>query len=187
MIKYLFVFLCLIPIVTIAKEIPRPDNDQLYTDFIMTKKNPLIKKEIVSSGYISMDGQKRFIYKQLNPSIFFIYINNNILTYKSGTAPAVSLTVDDKTEDSSNIAIFFSGDNEKIKKKYEVVYSSRDGFDFFTINPKSSLSTILYYEIYSQGDKVTKIIIYHKNKSIQTYTFQNTRTGVKPDENFFKY
>ena len=178
-ITFLIAFFYLQNLYTI--ELPHPENDQLYTDFVSYRFANYLKKPIIGNGYIVMDGKNKFLFKQIDPINIEIRKVDDKILYKVKDNQPIEISND---QDENIMFIFYNSDlsnkNFDIQKKL-----NNNNKDFFNIIPKEK-KNIINIEIISMLDKVEKITIYFINNSTLIYEFKNSITGKKPSEQFFK-
>lgn len=180
--KTMIIIFIMISYSVISLELPKPDNDMMYTEFISTRKATYLKKENISKGIIVMDGQDKFLYKQTMPFEFSIKKTDDIITYKKGDVPEIQL--DSDSGNNNEIMVLF-GDNETLNEEYDIKAKKNGEVTEFTLTPRK-ISKIDYIEVFASGDKFKSFTIFFKNKSTLSYEFINTMTGTKPDEKYFK-
>lgn len=161
-----------------SADLPQPKNNRLYTEFVSYRTANYLKKTIISSGYIVMDGKSRFLFKQIEPLDIEIRKNEDKITYKREDMEPVEV------DTVSNAIIFIFDDPEKLKEKYTIEKTIKNNVDVYSIMPKGKdeIKSILIIGI---EDKIQEVMVFFKNKTELIYKFSNTVTGTKPDEAHF--
>lgn len=176
----LFLLFILIGSFIFPETLPQPKNMQLYTDFKAEKKAVFLKKPLISSGYIVINGKNNFIFKQIIPFSLEVRKKDNKLTYKKDKMDPVELP---ESASGDNIAFLFEGD-ESILANYNITKKFENSLDYFTIIPKQ-IGKIKEILVSAKEDKLITIKLNFTDKSSIFYTFQNTVTGIAPDEKYF--
>ena len=84
--------------------LPHPKNSMLYTEFVSYKKATYLKKPIEMVGYIVMNGENNFLFKQTKPILIEVRKNNNKLTFKKESSPPIEIP---NSPNGENIAFLF--------------------------------------------------------------------------------
>jgi hypothetical protein len=162
-----------------ALDIPRPQNDQLYTEFIAHRHAAYLKKPLVSEGIIVLDGQERFLYRQNVPFLIVIKKMGKSVTYQKGSAAPYTVG-----EVQHDIMVLFEK-SDKLTEKYDVTVVKRENDHLYTIIPKlkGDVQRILLTAVI---DEVKSLELVFADQSRLVYYFKNTVTGKKPDEKLFE-
>ncbi len=163
-----------------SQTLPKPKDGKLYTEFTFVRKSKYLKKPIIGSGYIAMDGTEKFIMKQSTPVLIVVRKNNKKMTIKKENNEPIE--VDPKA--SGDIMFLFEND-EVINARFNITKQTIEGMDKFMITPKTK-EQIKSINVISTFDKVNTIEITFNDDSNLIYTFKNTLTGITPDEKYFK-
>jgi hypothetical protein len=170
-----------------SQAIPHPKNDRLYTDFTCYRYAAYLKKPIISTGFIAMDGQANFLFKQISPLLIEIRKTGDKIIYKRGDqAPMEFSASSGGAVGTTNSIIFLFDDSGKIKDKYNIVKKSLDGKDEYTVTPKEK-EAVKQIFITAVEDRIETIKMYFADNTSYLYEFKNTVTGVKPDEKYFQF
>jgi hypothetical protein len=161
-------------------KLPKPLNDNLYTEYQASQTSPLIKKPLQSSGYIAMKGQDLFIFRQIKPApmkirvikreIFLTVKNQKPVRLPSGDQMnPLFVLFSDGINDSPDYRIRETREGDM--EKYEIIPADKTSFTRITA--------------YGSGDKMKTVVIELANRTTITYQFTNTQTGTQPDEKLF--
>lgn len=167
-----------INIIVLSRNLPQPQNNQLYTEFNSVRTAPYLKRSIKGSGYIAMDGKEKILFKQEKPLNIEVRKTGIEVTFKRGKMEPINIDLQD-----NDIMLIFS-DVEKLQENYTIDTTKKNNKDTFRLTPKKE-TRIKEIIIISNNINIEKLEIFYKDKSTLVYTFHNTITGIKPDERLF--
>lgn len=183
---FLNILVALFPCFMWAQSLPKPDKDYLYTEFSSVRKLKYIKKPIVSSGYIAMNGKEDFIYRQETPTLLEIKKIGDAAFYKKANIDPIQIDLSKSNFDESYSVIFlFYGDDKTVGEYFDITKTFADNLDNYKILPKKQ-GTIKLISATGLGDKLHSIDMIYADGSTLSYKFSNSVTGTKPDEKYFK-
>jgi len=162
-----------------SQTLPFPKNDMLYTEFVSYKKASYLKNPIKTVGYIVMNGNGNFLFKQISPIVIEVRKKDGRLTFKKENSQPIEIP---NSPGGENIAFLF--DKNSNYSNFIITKNVKNNKDFFLVVPKNQ-DKIEKIEIVSNDDKIESIILFFKDKSSMTYDFKNTVTGIVPDEKYF--
>ena len=169
-----------------VQSLPKPDKDYLYTEFSSVRKLKYVKKPIVSSGYIAMNGKEDFIYRQETPTLLEIKKIGDAAFYKKENIAPIQIDLSKSNFDESYSVIFlFYGDDEKVSEYFNITKTFKNNIDYYDIYPKKQ-GTIKQVSATGLGDKLYSIDMTYADGSTLSYKFANSVTGTKPDDKYFK-
>jgi hypothetical protein len=162
------------------ESLPQPKNDRLYSEFTARRSAPYLKRPLLSSGYIAMNGKDKFIFKQTKPSVIEVRKKEDRLTLKINNNAPMEIN---SNSNGDNISFIFDSP-ENLEKYYDITKTSADGNDEYQIVPKTraKVDRIILTGI---GDIILTIDIFFTDKSDILFEFKNTKTGTAPDEKYF--
>jgi len=179
--KTVILFFILIPCIFFGTAIPKPLNNQMYNEYLSYKYTPYLKKPAVSNGIIAIDGNDKFIFKQIKPVAFKIKKIQDRITYKRENME--EMIVDGKS--SGNDFMFLFDESIDLAKDYNIVEKIINEKIEFTILPKEK-SKYKKIVITAKEDKFEKLEFYFSDNSNLIYEFSNTVTGKPVDEKVFE-
>ncbi|OHD24411.1 MAG: hypothetical protein A2Y34_04165 [Spirochaetes bacterium GWC1_27_15] len=181
--KIIFVFLLFIVTISLySQKIPHPKNSMLYTEFTAYKSALYLKKPIVSSGYIAMNGLDKFIFKQTKPIVIEVKKRENRMFFKREGMNEIEIS--GNNDNSDNIAFLFSTNEDDLKKNFKIEQITTNGKQKYTVTPFKP-TKVEKIEVIGIDDKIENIKIFFKDKSTILYEFKNTITGTSPNEKYF--
>ncbi len=160
--------------------LPKPKNAMLYTEFDFVRTSKYLKKPVTGSGYIAMEGQDKFIFRQNSPVRIVVRKNGRKMTFQKEDAQPVE--IDPK---SGGDVMFLFDSDESINSRFDISAKRQDGRMLYSLVPKSD-ERIKSISVIAKGDRVEKIEINFANDSSLAYTFKNTVTGTAPGEKYFQ-
>lgn len=179
--RTLIFFFILIPAIFFGAELPKPMNNQMYTEYLSYKYTPYLKKPAVASGIIAMDGKDKFIFKQTEPVAFKIKKDQEKIIYKRENMNEIIVE-----GNSSNYDFMFLFDESvDLTKDYKINEKVINEKIEFTISPKVK-SKYKKIVVTAKEDKFEKLEFYFSDNSNLIYEFSNTVTGKPVDEKVFE-
>jgi hypothetical protein len=175
---FLFLIMSALIVPLFSDEIPRPKNEQLYTDFVSYRIDVDQKRSVMSSGYIVMDGVRKFLYKQVIPVMIDFRRNGDKMTFKKENMERIDID-----EISNGIIIIFDYP-DKIKEEFDIKKSFVNDKEQFNAVPKE-IEDVDSIKIIASGDKIIKIVVQYTDGSFLVHEFMNMVTGVRPDDIYF--
>lgn len=169
----------------ISQDLPYPKNSQLYTEYICYKYTPYLKKPVISTGYIALNGGDKFIFRQLTPVEFYVKKINEKRVIKRANMDEITLT--DSGANSEYDFSFLFDSSIDISKNFVVekkLLNEKDKIEFLLAPLKKSIYTKITLIAYE--DKIEKLELYLTNKTILKYEFKNTITGKEIDKKIFE-
>lgn len=164
--------------------LPKPKNNQLYTDYVSYKYTPYLKRPVITTGFIALDGKDKFVFKQLMPVEFVIKRLNEKITFKRAGMAEVVI---DKDNSNAEYDFFFLFDEGyELLKEYNLIEKDiANGKKEFLITPKnkSNYSKII---VIAFDDKFESLELYFNNKTVLRYEFKNSITGQEIDKKYFE-
>ncbi|MBN2546095.1 MAG: outer-membrane lipoprotein carrier protein LolA [Spirochaetes bacterium] len=179
--KILISFFIIIPCLFFGSVLPKPQNNQMYTEYLSYKYTPYLKKPVVSSGIIAMDGKEKFIFKQIKPVAFKIKKVKGKITYKRESMDEIII----ENNSSNNDFMFLFDESVDITKDYNVNEKKINDKTEFMILPKNK-GKYKKIIIISNKDKFERLEFYFSDNSNLIYEFTNTVTGKPVDEKVFE-
>ena len=176
-IIFFFTVFCLL---LFPQDLPKPKNNQLYTEFTSYRYAPYLKKPLVSSGYIALDGQDKLVFRQNQPVSIVVKKAGEKITYQKGNNTPIEVT-----DASSNEILIIFGEQEGLQEKYDITKEIIDGKEKFTVIPKKN-NRMKSMILFSAEDVLEKLEINFSDRSRLVYEFKNAVTGVSPDKKYFE-
>jgi len=176
----IFIFI-LMPCILSGNVLPKPVNNQMYTEYLSYKYTPYLKKPAVASGIIAMDGKNKFIFKQIKPVAFKIKKDQEKITYKRENMNEIIV----EGSSSNYDFMFLFDESADLAKDYNINQKLLNEKIEFTILPKEK-SKYKKIVVTSKEDKFEKLEFYFSDNSNLIYKFSNTITGKPVDEKVFE-
>lgn len=177
-ILFILLFCSFFPAYTI--ELPVPENDMLYTEFICTTSSPYLKEKIVSSGIIVMNGKNKFLYRQDKPKKIILKKINEDVTFETETGIVTRLN---SSIIYNEIMLLFDSPEHAGEVFFISLIEHKDQNEYKII-PKTD-SPVENILLFARGDKISSIEISFKNRTRSVYTFYNTQTGKIAGDSYF--